>query len=401
MESVFIVFLILWLISMLITAVMLLVWLIILFTKSKKKIAISKILLVCIFSSTITLAGSLATSTTHEHSWEVVVTTDATCTEHGVKIKKCTICDEVTTELIEASHDWVPSDEENKAVCTRCNELTIATPSLFEPTPPPEEPRNEPTNTNPEPLVRIMTIAIILAIGAFASLPVLIVMAILKSVEKKKAEKEQNARPATSRQIQRPTPTPPVRSAFPEPEVPIPPRPVRLTQPTVNKIPVVQHTQSAPKANYAEGERRGNFAIYDALRDRESFGAKFIFNVQLPAQTESAKIDVVMIDPYGLFVFASEQGQNNEQTLVEQNTRAIQLLKPYIEIRDVPFHNLVVLSGAHNAQDGFNYNPYVVTTQTLRDKVQELSYKHSLCLLSSDINQIYQKLLPYAQVTKI
>lgn len=243
------------------------------------------------------------------------------------------------------------------------------------------------------------------------SLIVLIPMAIVKHLEKKKAEREAvfEYTPHT------PTPQPgvpryPAYNTRPEPARTEPIATYKQHErPSFNKPeylptsvassapPSIEKRAPKQEKKVVINERPGYNAVYRELESRESSGAKFLFNVCLP-ETNST-IDVVMIDPYGIFVMTLIQDLHNSHNAVTQNTKHIEALRSHVNVRDVPYHNIVIASNYDAGIGNTINNPYLVKLQDVRDKVRDLSYQHSLCLLSSDINQIYQKLAAYSSNT--
>lgn len=259
-----------------------------------------------------------------------------------------------------------------------------------------------------DPYANIITSIVTLVIAGAMSLIVLIPMAIVKHLEKKKAEREAvfEYTPHT------PTPQPgvpryPAYNTRPEPARTEPIATYKQHErPSFNKPeylptsvassapPSIEKRAPKQEKKVVINERPGYNAVYRELESRESSGAKFLFNVCLP-ETNST-IDVVMIDPYGIFVITLIQDLHNSHNAVSQNTRHIESLRSHVNVRDVPYHNIVIASNYEAGIGSEISNPYLAKLQDVRDKVRDLSYQHSLCLLSSDINQIYQKLAAYA-----
>lgn len=240
------------------------------------------------------------------------------------------------------------------------------------------------------------------------SLIVLIPMAIVKHLEKKKTEREAefkytpytptpqpgvhrypayNVRPGTTRNEPIATYKQPESSSFNKPEYP----PVSVAS---SAPPSAEKRAPRQEKKVVINKKLGCNAVYRELASRESSGAKFLFNVCLPGTNST--IDVVMIDPYGIFVMALIQDLHNNHNAVTQNTKHIESLRSHINVRDVPYHNIVIASNYDAGIGNTINNPYLVELQDVRDRVRNLSYQHSLCLLSSDIKQIYQKLAAYA-----
>lgn len=259
-----------------------------------------------------------------------------------------------------------------------------------------------------DPYPNIITSIVTLVIAGAMSLVVVIPMAIVKHLEKKKAKRETEFEytpytPAPKSNTPRypayntrpkPTRTEPI-TTYKQPERPFfnkpkyPPMSVASSAP-----PSIEKRAPKQEKKVVINERPGYNAVYRELESRESSGAKFLFNVCLP-ETNST-IDVVMIDPYGIFVMTLIQDLHNSHNAVAQNTKHIGALKSHVDVRDVPYHNIVIASNYDAGIGNTINNPYLVKLQDVRDKVRDLSYQHSLCLLFSDIKQIYQKLADYA-----
>ena len=59
----------------------------------------------------------------HQHTFgDWVVIRDATCTESGLKFRKCTTCDEEETEYITPHHAWIDANCQSPKTCETCGE---------------------------------------------------------------------------------------------------------------------------------------------------------------------------------------------------------------------------------------------------------------------------------------
>ena len=102
----------------------LLVWLILLIKKSEKKKKAKYFFLGTLGGIVLYTIIGVATFEQCEHNWETVVKTAATCTENGSTAKICTLCDseEVGEEIPATGHTWTETVKD--ATCTEQGERT-------------------------------------------------------------------------------------------------------------------------------------------------------------------------------------------------------------------------------------------------------------------------------------
>ena len=171
---------------------------------------------------------------------------------------------------------------------------------------------------------------------------------------------------------------------------------------------------------------RGEYVIYKKLSELELSGAKFLFNLYLPKKNgKTSEIDVLIIHPKGLFViesknysgwiFGNEKQRQWTQTLpisyglshkeyfynpILQNQTHIRALRPLIN-DNIPIYSIIAFSDNCTLKK-VTVNSDVLVTQY--DKLRyELMYRignlQPEILNEIEIEEIYEKLLPYSQVT--
>ena len=171
---------------------------------------------------------------------------------------------------------------------------------------------------------------------------------------------------------------------------------------------------------------RGEYVIYKKLSELELSGAKFLFNLYLPRKNgKTSEIDVLIIHSKGLFViesknysgwiFGNEKQRQWTQTLpisygrshkeyfynpILQNQAHIRALRPLIN-DNIPIYSIIAFSDNCTLKK-VTVNSDVLVTQY--DKLRyELLYRignlQSEILNETEIEEIYEKLLPYSQVT--
>jgi len=171
---------------------------------------------------------------------------------------------------------------------------------------------------------------------------------------------------------------------------------------------------------------RGEYVIYKKLSELELSSAKFLFNLYLPRKNgKTSEIDVLIIHSKGLFViesknysgwiFGNEKQRQWTQTLpisygrshkeyfynpILQNQAHIRALRPLIN-DNIPIYSIIAFSDNCTLKK-VTVNSDVLVTQY--DKLRyELLYRignlQSEILNETEIEEIYEKLLPYSQVT--
>ncbi len=172
--------------------------------------------------------------------------------------------------------------------------------------------------------------------------------------------------------------------------------------------------------------RYGEYLTYKCLKDFESQGAKFLFNVYIPKENgETAEIDVLMICSKGLFVFESKNysgwifGSENQkswyQTLptgrgrshkeafynpIMQNRSHIKYLRAYLDDQIsmqsiITFSDRCTLKSVQTKSDDVSvinrYNVYATVSEICNRMPNQL-------LSDTQINDLYEKLYPCTQV---
>lgn len=175
--------------------------------------------------------------------------------------------------------------------------------------------------------------------------------------------------------------------------------------------------------------RYGEYLTYKQLRQFETNGAKFLFNIYLPKENgETTEIDVLMICKKGLFVFESKNysgwifgGENQKnwyQTLpagrgrshkehfynpIMQNRSHIKHLKAFLG-EQVPMRSIIVFSDRCTLKSvKISSNDIsVINRYNVVEVISGLCNQISKDLLTdNDITEIYTKLYPYTQVDEI
>ena len=172
--------------------------------------------------------------------------------------------------------------------------------------------------------------------------------------------------------------------------------------------------------------RYGEYLTYKHLKQLETIGAKFLFNLYIPKENgETTEIDVLMICSKGIFVFESknysgwifgnEAQKNWYQTLpqgkgrshkeqfynpIMQNRSHIKHLKAFLG-EEVPMRSIIVFSDRctlKKVQIQSN-DINVINRHSITPVVSDICKRISADLLSeSDIANLYNKLYPFTQV---
>ena len=175
--------------------------------------------------------------------------------------------------------------------------------------------------------------------------------------------------------------------------------------------------------------RYGEYLTYKYLKQFETNGAKFLFNIYIPKENgETTEIDVLMICSKGVFVFesknysgwifGSESQKNWYQTLpkgrgrshkehfynpIMQNRSHIKHLKAFLG-EQVPMRSIIVFSDRctlKSIQVKSN-DISVINCCNVAPVVSAVCNQISTDLLSeSDVTNLYKKLYPYTQVDTI
>ena len=188
----------------------------------------------------------------------------------------------------------------------------------------------------------------------------------------------------------------------------------------ITKIPYSQ-------INYDLGHR-GEYLIYKELRHLELEGAKFLFNLYIPTHNnKTTEIDVIMISKQGILVFESKYysgwifGTENQkkwtQTLhigygdtqkehfynpIMQNEYHIKCLNSVMD-RDVKYYSIVVFSNGcefKSIKRNENSETILIHRHELNRVIEHLRLNNNQVLSLSDIDEIYDILYPYSQVSE-
>lgn len=173
--------------------------------------------------------------------------------------------------------------------------------------------------------------------------------------------------------------------------------------------------------------RHGEYSIYKNLRHLENSGGKFLFNLFIPkGNNETAEIDLLLICPKGLFVFESknyggwifgnEADTNWTQTFplgrgvsrkehfynpIRQNASHIKHLKRLIGA-NVSVLSVIVFSDRCTLKDVTikSSDVSVVKRKHVASAVAKICRQTEADHLTvTEINDIYNKLYPYTQVS--
>lgn len=169
----------------------------------------------------------------------------------------------------------------------------------------------------------------------------------------------------------------------------------------------------------------GEYLTYDALKEFEKEGAKFLFNLYIPKKNgETTEIDLMMISRKGIFVFESknyggwifgkESQRNWTQVLPSGNgTRKESFYNPIMQNRthirnlvafvgeEYPTRSVIVFSERCELKeiDVESADIRVVKRDELRRAVLDVYRSETQDLLAPDqIEAVYQRLLPFTQV---
>lgn len=166
----------------------------------------------------------------------------------------------------------------------------------------------------------------------------------------------------------------------------------------------------------------GEYLTYKCLRHFEKIGGKFLFNIYIPKENnETTEIDVLLVCSKGLFVFESknytgwifgnETQRNWTQIIYDdkyrfynpimQNASHIEHLKNLLG-ENVPMWSIIVFSDRCTLKDITikSYDITVVNRYNLKSVLNRICNQVQTDLLTeTEINDIYNKLYPYTQVS--
>lgn len=189
---------------------------------------------------------------------------------------------------------------------------------------------------------------------------------------------------------------------------------------------ITKHSYFSVKHNTG---RYGEYLTYKHLKQFETSGAKFLFNIYIPKENgETTEIDVLMICKKGLFVFesknysgwifGSENQKNWYQTLpagrgrshkehfynpIMQNRSHIKHLKSFLG-EQVPMRSIIVFSDRCTLKSVqiCNKDISVINRYSVAPVVSGICNQIPNDLFTDkDITELYNKLYPYTQVDEI
>lgn len=172
--------------------------------------------------------------------------------------------------------------------------------------------------------------------------------------------------------------------------------------------------------------RKGEYAIFNALKGYEIKGAKFLFNLYIPSyNNKTTEIDVIMICKQGIFVFESknyigwifgtETQRKWTQSLhvgygfskkeyfynpIMQNEYHIKCLNNFFDDK-YPFYSVVVFSDNCEMKSitrKNNSETQLIYGYELFETIKNITMSANDVLSYKNINDIYNKLYPYTQV---
>lgn len=189
---------------------------------------------------------------------------------------------------------------------------------------------------------------------------------------------------------------------------------------------VAQTHNSYSSVRFDKG-KYGEYLSYKLLSKYEEDGAKFLFNCYLPKENgETTEVDLMMIHYSGIFVFesknysgwifGSEYQKNWTQTLPSgRRAQKEHFLNPVIQnkihinnlIRQIgtnmPIHSIIVFSDRCAFKDVKvdSDNIYVIHRYQLVKQVQDIILRKGVCLSKAEIDDIYQQLYGFTQVSDL
>lgn len=186
-----------------------------------------------------------------------------------------------------------------------------------------------------------------------------------------------------------------------------------------------KQTKLSYNAVQSDKGRKGEYDIYRILSNYENAGCKFLFNCYLNREDgRTTELDVIMITAKAIFVFESKNykgwifGDENDQywtqclankkksvkekfyNPIKQNATHINVLRNYIN-EVVPIYNMVVFSDTATLKEVAVRTTYtkVINIKELEKTVGYLCDISTGALAENLINDIYNKLFPFTQVT--
>lgn len=191
------------------------------------------------------------------------------------------------------------------------------------------------------------------------------------------------------------------------------------------------------KTNYYESTRKaliwllfdkgayGEYLTYKYLRKYEKDGAKFLYNCYLPRDKgQTTEVDVMMLHTSGIYVFESKNysgwifGSEKSKTWTQslpsgRKTRKEHFLNPIMQNKlhikwlqnqigtGFPIHSVVVFSERCTLKkvEVTSPNAYVVKRNNVLRTVRAIASRMGVSMSQSQVDDIYNKLYPFTQVT--
>lgn len=166
--------------------------------------------------------------------------------------------------------------------------------------------------------------------------------------------------------------------------------------------------------------------IAQKLTKYESAGAKLLFNAYVPKYNGTTEIDVIMITPYGLFVFESKNysgwifGSTNQKNWVQclrtgrystqkeyfynpikQNATHVNCLRRLLRY-NVPVHSVIVFSDRceFRGLEADDADAEVLHLYQTEYPVRYAYEKHQVRLNPDEIQELYDVIYPYTQASE-
>ena len=173
--------------------------------------------------------------------------------------------------------------------------------------------------------------------------------------------------------------------------------------------------------------RNGEYQIYNQLRNYENMGGKFLFNCYLPKENgETTEIDVLLINSNGIYVFESknysgwifgdEKAKNWTQVLPKGRGRSHKerFFNPIIQNKvhikwlrnivgdEIPVYSIIAFSERCTLKKINVTSPdvQVINRHMILSAVNKVENTQSRKLSMEEINELYNKLYPFTQVTE-
>lgn len=171
--------------------------------------------------------------------------------------------------------------------------------------------------------------------------------------------------------------------------------------------------------------KNGEYLIFKSLQSHENIGGRFLFNCYVPKnRSQTSEIDVILINPYGIFVFESKNYNGwifgNEDDIywtqclnrgkisktikfynpILQNQSHIKTLK-YIIGNKIPIYSIIVFSDRCELKSiRTRYTESeVIKINEINQCINKIIRETKEILSTEQIIQLYNKLYPYTQVS--